>query len=447
VKRYTAFLAFTALALGLLGAFQGPPVYDVGPGQPFPTLSSVPWGSLPPGAVVNVHSGTYREKLVISSRGTSDAPITVRCAPGATEKPVIEGTMATTAASMPRLPYLTNEDRGLVVVGRNSTQAYSYKPGYLVIEGLDFRNANPLTSYTTRTGEVRPYASNAAGLWIQCGEHVTVRRCSFTGSGNGFFVSSGAEEALLSRDITLEQSYFANNGNAGSDRHHHSYCAAIGMVYRGNIYGPLREGSLGMALKDRGAGTVIEGNDFRGRFKIACGIEDPEDNRSIALDPAFALTVVEGNWFRNTKGDGAFFLHFGGDTGIYSIYRPYLRFRFNNVVINRDQAELYRLILIRADTNAQRAQVEGNNVWLSPLTPGAKPPELSLLQSAGTVTLGANRFPAGWRAFRSGVVPTGTVTGAENVSGPLLEPSFPVSPTPAPSGTTSPSTPTTGGLQ
>src|SRR5438034_1366487 len=77
-------------------------VYDVGPGQPYPTIGSVPWESLNAGDTINIHwqATPYREKFVLARVGTATAPITVHGVLGPSgERPILDGSGATTTSS------------------------------------------------------------------------------------------------------------------------------------------------------------------------------------------------------------------------------------------------------------------------------------------------------------------------------------------------------------
>jgi hypothetical protein len=58
-------------------------VYDVGPTFPKTMLQDVPWGTLQPGDVVNIHTkpGGYHEKIQISEAGTAAQHIVIHGVP------------------------------------------------------------------------------------------------------------------------------------------------------------------------------------------------------------------------------------------------------------------------------------------------------------------------------------------------------------------------------
>jgi hypothetical protein len=145
----------------------------VGPGQTLATPSQVPWESLQPGDVVLIYwrAAPYTDKWVICREGTAAAPITVRGVPGpAGELPVIEGNGAATRLA---LDYW-GESRAVIKIGGASVPGDTM-PRYIVIEGLDLRGARPPRTFVDDSGNAQSYSANAAAIWIEKGEHITIR--------------------------------------------------------------------------------------------------------------------------------------------------------------------------------------------------------------------------------------------------------------------------------
>jgi hypothetical protein len=258
------------LMLEALEARLTPVVYDVGPGFAFAAVNAVPWESLAAGDVVQIYGRpeAYREKILISTSGTAAAPIRVVGIPGPNgERPILDGQDATTRAQA-SYPFAATQNRGLVTLTRDSLHPFGFKPSYIQIEGLELRNANQLYNFTDAGGATRTYTDNAAAVFVERGEHIVIRNCTLTGSGNGLFVASGDEEASFSRDILVDGNDIFGNGNVGSDRHHNVYTEASGMVFQYNHLGELRQGSFGGGIKDRSAGTVIRYNRIEGGARL-----------------------------------------------------------------------------------------------------------------------------------------------------------------------------------
>src|SRR5262245_32594195 len=110
-------------------------IYNVGDGQPYSTIGSVPWEALQAGDEVRIHwrAAPYREKWVIARQGTQAAPIRVLGVPGpAGQLPIIDGENATTRLL---LDYW-NEVRAVVKVGGSSIPA-DVMPQWIEIANLD----------------------------------------------------------------------------------------------------------------------------------------------------------------------------------------------------------------------------------------------------------------------------------------------------------------------
>src|SRR5205085_676928 len=141
-------------------------------------------------------------------------------------------------------------------------------------------------------------------------EHIVIRNCTITGSGNGLFVASSDEEAAISRDILVDGNNIYGNGNAGSDREHNVYTAASGIVFQYNHLGDLRPGAFGGGIKDRSAGTVIRYNWIEGGARLL-DLVDPEDSPTLMpQEPHFRDTYVYGNIFVNGPEDSGTLIHY-----------------------------------------------------------------------------------------------------------------------------------------
>src|SRR5207253_1564330 len=92
-----------------------------------------------------------------------------------------------------------SQTRGLVQIGITTDQAYTTIPSYIQVIGLDLRNAVSPNTLTDSNGQAQTYTDNAASLFIERGQHIVVRGCTITGSGNGLFVSSSDD--IVSRDV------------------------------------------------------------------------------------------------------------------------------------------------------------------------------------------------------------------------------------------------------
>lgn len=403
--------------------------YAVGPGQTYAAIGDVPWATLVAGDSVRIfwRDEPYHEKFLIQGHGTQDAPIVVCGVAGPDGRlPVIDGENATAS---PNMGYATiaGQARGLIHVSLGKDDAWGDKPAYVVIQGLHVRNALYKYRYTGSDGTTVPYAENAAGIFIERGEHITVRGIELESNGNGLFVASGDAEETRSRDIVLERSYVHGNGtpDVGPDRRHNIYTEADGMVFQYNEIGPLASGASGAALKDRSTGTVVRYNSISGGAR-SLDLVDAEDSSPLARnDPKYRTTLVYGNVIVNdasTQGaDLSNMIHYGGDSGVTDGYRKgVLYFVHNTVIVRADQDNAagvgrYQTSLFDLDTNDETAVITNNVFYVRSVTPGAAATELDWGRSAGKFQLGVNWASPAIADWRYPDDTTGTVSGASNL--------------------------------
>jgi hypothetical protein len=384
-------LVVTFLAIGGITA-SAATTYHVGPGQALATPSQVPWESLQPGDVVLIYwrSTPYTDKWVICREGTAAAPIVVRGVPGpAGELPVIDGNGATTRLA---LDYW-GESRAVIKIGGASIPSDTL-PRYIVIEGLDVRGARPPRTFVDDAGNAQSYSANAAAVWIEKGEHITIRGSRLHDSGNGVFVSSA--EPYISRDILIEANEIFDNGNVNSLYEHNTYTEALGITYQFNYFGPTKAGALGNNLKDRSAGLVVRYNWIEGGNRQLDLVET--DSTTLQVDSSYRQTFVYGNILIETDGAGnRQIVHYGGDSGVTSKYRKGQLLFYNNTMVSyrSDRTTLFRL-----STNDEHADARNNVFYVT-----AAGTSLALVDSSGRLELSHN-----W--FKPGRVDTfGTLTG------------------------------------
>ncbi|HEX7598671.1 MAG TPA: hypothetical protein VF518_10690, partial [Polyangia bacterium] len=367
--------------------------YEVGPQRSLQRLADVPWNALAPGDRVLIHwrPEPYREQILLSSRGTAEQPVRICGVPGPSgQLPIVTGDEARTVRAL-GFPYPPTQERGIVVVTLREGQLWGYKPGHLLLYGLQLRGGHPQYAFTDQNGKRRHFSSSAAALFIERGEHIVVRRCSLTDSANGFFVASGDSEQTVSRDILAEGNHIYGNGVAGSYFQHNAYTEAVGMVYQYNRFGALRLGAGGNALKDRSAGTVIRANWIEGGAHLLDLVEPEESTKITSLDPGYRRTYVYGNVLLNGPLDGVVIVHYGGDNGNATQYRKGTLFFYNNTVIVRGEEKTrWNTILFRLETNDETAEVFNNLVFREGST------HLSLADSPGRLRFGCNWVSEGF---------------------------------------------------
>jgi MYXO-CTERM domain-containing protein len=384
--RGLVLLCALALAAPALAA-----TYEVGPGQPLANVRDVPWESLQPGDLVLIHwqAAPYKDKWVIGVSGTAAAPITVRgvLGPGG-ERPVIDGVDAITR---PQLNYW-NEERGLLKIGGANVPADTL-PQYIVVENLDLGGARQPATFTGRNG-VTAYAQNAAAVYVEKGQHITLRNLVIRDSGNGLFVAASAGET---QDVLVEGCDVRGNGNVGSIYEHNSYTEALGIVFQYNHYGPLCSGCGGNNLKDRSAGLVVRYNWIEAGNRNL-DLVDAEDSAELVADPSYHTTYVYGNVLVKTDATAqGQVLHYGGDSGTPTDYRKGTLYFYNNTVVSTRAGYT---TLMRLSTNEEHADCR-DNVLLAT----AAGSNFALLDDTGALDYGHN-----W--LKTGFVPShGTVSG------------------------------------
>ena len=404
-------------------------LYEVGPGQAYASIGAVPWESLAPGDTVRIHwrATPYREKILLRRQGTVDQPIVV-CGvrgPGG-ERPVIDGENATARASM-GYRVVATEARGLIHVSWGAGDAWGFKPRHLRIQGLHIRHAFHEYGYTASDGSAQTYLPNAAGIFVERGEHVLVSDVVLEGNGNGFFVASGDSEEVLSRDIRIEYSVLYGNGtvSVANDRHHNLYTEAVGITIQYNRFGPLRPGSDGGNLKDRSTGTVVRYNFIDGGARSIDLVEAQESWPMVQSMPEYRRAFVYGNLLLSDPDGPGALVHYGGDSGCYvngqydptlACYRKgILHFFHNTVVVRADQATRWRSILFDVSTNDERVDARNNLVFLRAWNDGSVPTNLSWMHQYGMLDLGVNWASPMLTQWRDNVTPQGVITGLGNV--------------------------------
>lgn len=357
--------------------------YHVGSGQTYASIGSVPWESLSAGDHVFIHARPtpYLEKWVINRVGTAASPITVSGVPdGNGNLPIVHGEGATTRS---QLNYW-NENRGILKIG-GSNSPPDGTPAYIVVENLHFRRARG--TFTGRNG-AGTYLSNAAAIYVEKGNHITVRNCIMEDNGNGLFVASATT------DMVIEGNYIYGNGNVGSIYEHNTYTEARGILYQYNRFGPLCAGCGGNNLKDRSSGTVIRYNWIESGNR-QMDLVDAEGSMAIVNDPAYLKTFVYGNVLIEPEGAGnSQIVHFGGDSEDTDIYRGTLYFWNNTVVSTRSG----NTTLLRLSTNTQTADVRNNIIYVT-----AAGSRLALTNEEGTLNYGWNLFKPGFVSSHSGM--------------------------------------------
>jgi len=351
----------------------------VGPGRPLTEIEHVPWESLVAGDVVTIHARpqAYRAKWVLCARGTADQPILIRgVADAGGRLPVIDGADARTRSGLD----FWGEERGVIKIGGANRPA-DLMPAHIVIESLAITGGRPPHRFIGRRGDTA-YATNAAAVFIEKGESITLRGCVLSGCGNGLFVSP------QSRRVTIEGCHIHANGIEGSILEHNAYTQSRSIDYRFNRFGPLRPGCRGNNLKDRSAETLVRANWIEGGNRALDLVDG--DWESSPEGPAPQRTLVIGNvLIKLDEEANNQVVHYGGDSGRLDRYRTAPLWLVHNTVVSLRPGST---TLVRLSSAEQRAECRGNIVFTT--APGRG---LGVFGGEGEVTLRDNWLGRGWR--------------------------------------------------
>lgn len=356
--------------------------YHVGPGQALAAISEVPWDALQAGDKIYIHwrSTPYFEKWVINAQGTAQNRIEIIGVSGPNgEKPIIDGNGAVT----PLYLNYWNERRGLIKIGGSSIPADGL-PSYITIENLELRSARPPYSFTTDNGQTDTYASNAASIYIEKGEHIIIKNCILHDSGNGIFIGAFNGET---KDILITNNYIYDNGIVGSIFEHNTYTEALGITYEYNRFGPLRNGALGNNLKDRSAGLVVRYNWIESGNRQLDLVES--GSSALYNDPSYLTTYAYGNILIEPDGAGnSQILHYGGDSGNTSQYRKGNLYFYNNTVISTRDSNT---TLARLSTQDETMDAFNNVIYTT--NSGSS---LAMINGDGTLNIQYNWIKSNW---------------------------------------------------
>ncbi len=334
----------------------------------------------------------------MARQGTETQPIVVHgISNGSNELPVIDAMDASTRTQL----NFWNEGRGVIKIGGSNIPDQT--PEYIVIENLKIMNGRDDYTFTGRNG-LTSYNGNCAAVFIESGNHITIRNCELSNCGNGLFAASESEEILV------EGCYIHGNGNAGSIYEHNNYTEAKNITFQYNRFGPLCEDCLGNNLKDRSAGTVIRYNWIEGGNRQLDLVN--ADGTDLYLLPEYAETWVYGNILIEPDGAGnSQIAHYGGDVGSVDTYRKGTLYFYNNTVVS---SRTGNTTLFRCSTNDETVDCRNNIVYVTEA--GSR---LAISNSDGTINLSHNWMKAEWRDSHE------SVNGAVNDDGTTVSTSTP----------------------
>jgi hypothetical protein len=375
--------------------------FSVGPGQRYANLGDVPFESLVAGDTVRIfwREQPYREKLMISGQGTASRPIRVCGVPGPDgQLPVVDGQDATTRSQLD-FPFDGHQVRGLVIIGHKHGDPWELTPSYIVLEGLEVRNAAPPYTFTDRSGKKAAYSNIAAGIFVERANHLTIRGCTVTANNNGIFAGTGGGPVGLTQNVLIERNYVHDNGSLADYYEHNVYNEASNVIYQYNRFGSPRGGKsgvLGANIKERSAGVVIRYNWIEDGAHIL-DIVDAQESKDVTRSmPSFHTTYVYGNvMIRGTTPSGSM-IHYGGDSGVFDDYRKGTLYFYNNTVVVKNQGypPYTRTPVFELSTNDERLDSR-NNVYFSTIAPDDLH-AIGMLGARDQVSSGIATFAGDW---------------------------------------------------
>jgi hypothetical protein len=291
--------------------------YQVGPSEAYLNPRDVPWLRLLPCDTVLIHyrAKPYDDIVYIASRGRRHKAITIAGVPDPATgaRPVLDGSHAVTPTNAGVNPYVLCF--GMIVIANPSdaavpTRAWGYKPGYLIVENLEVRNAygkypgaaGPVYTCTDLGGKAKPWGNFTAGLYVNPAEHLLVKNMYFHNNGLGAFANSLFAQAGQSRDFYVTGNVFSDNGNTSPSLHNY-YAEVIGERVIHNHFGPPVDLTQGENIKDRSVCAEYADNYIDGG-NSAIAFRDPQSNGAFEMkekdaygDACVGNLFVHGNTF------------------------------------------------------------------------------------------------------------------------------------------------------
>lgn len=387
--------------------------FDVGDGKTYATPAAVPWLTLLPCDIVNIHyrATPYNNIIYLASRGRNNKWITIQGVAGPNgELPILDGTNAVMPKNTGGIADL--DASGMIIVSTPSSstvnRSSNYKPGYLHITGLKIRNARPPQKVTNMAGSTGSWGEFSAGVYIRGAEKVAITKCDIGDNGLGVFANSTGGEWLQTRNLLIARNHFHGNGNVGSFSEHNSYTEGIGTIYEYNYFAPPVNGSNGDNIKERSAGVIFRYNYIEGGADLIA-MRDPEsnvDHESVQVDTHGEKLVANAFVYSNIlvtrqyvqgiigHGDGGMGTNKQPREGNLFFYNNRVAsfvnnesFWRNNNFFEKQPVALFDLL----NTRSQTTVVARNNLlYAAPATAGATAAPIGLFYYQGRADFQAN---------------------------------------------------------
>ncbi|MEO6910691.1 MAG: Ig-like domain-containing protein, partial [Edaphobacter sp.] len=245
-------------------------VYEVGPSQTFKTLASVPFSTIAPGSTVRLHNEDktglhpteYHEYVQISQAATADQPFRLCGIPDTLGNlPIIDGANATGRSDV------SADVVGQGLLTLHDANYFTYWPKfsaaqYIVVEGIQFRNAKTGYSYTTPAGSSGSWQDSSACIRVNQAQNVAFVGDDIGSCSSGVLSEFNSNGGWGASDVNLlwEGNYIHDNGIAGSKTGHQMYLQSWGNVVQFNRIDKYTAGALGSNIKSRGLQDIIRYN-------------------------------------------------------------------------------------------------------------------------------------------------------------------------------------------
>lgn len=410
----------------------GSTIHEIGAGKTYTTLGALDWSILKPGDTVKVYSGTYAEKIAITSRGhEGGGNITIQGVDNGGGLPIITGLEATTDSQF-SIGH-TFEDLALVHFGKRLAQANGHQAGYIIFENFvlqaAYQNNSPAT-YTAADAGTRSYVQGAAGIYFGRADNIHILNCEITNCSNGIFGAADGSDVRDLADVLIENCYLHGNGTPAGFSEHNIYMEGARTTYLGNRIAALRATSGGSCLKDRGPGLVVKANWIEGAARLLDIVETQNGITRFLKDPAYGISYVWGNVFKNA-GEASIPIHYGGDSSGDWYYRKgYLFFSHNTFANKFNAATQFRVHWFFVSSPSGVCIPTNNIFWVEKATgPGSRPEVDLFADDTGNVDatglFGVNFVTPGWHTAQVGITFVGKAAGtAAFVSPDLNLPGF-----------------------
>jgi plastocyanin len=395
IKSVFGIACFCALVLSAVSSSLQAATYNVGSGQTYPTLNSLP--ALNPGDLVQVNPGTYNEVVRWTRGGTAASPITIRGI--GSSRPVVDANGKTVDGALP-----------------NPRAAFQIEASYITIENIEFINArNGNNGSGIRVTSFSGTTTNA----------VTIRNCKITYCDMG--MQSDTNDNLL-----IESCEVAFNGtSAFSGGSHNFYLNGNKTTLR---FCYIHDSLYGQNFKTRGHYTELLYNTIAYSQDGEIGMVDSANTAT-----ANSNAVMIGNIIiakpRDSAWNHARFIQFGQDVGgthtgtLYCLNNTFIagdsRINFVDVNISAASAVLKNNIFSNSSTIGD-GTLSGTNNWM--LSSAAIPPGVTstvLGSDPGLVNPGARdcHLVSGSQCVNAGASSPSYVdgTGASQSGVPTLQ--------------------------